>query len=127
MARFARRARLLKPGEFQATFKHGARHSERWLSAVSAGNTIGHPRLGLAIAKKMVPLSTQRNRIKRKIRESFRNQQAQLPPLDIVILARPGCATVSADELDRCLQRLWRRLAAPPPPRSSASSASTSS
>ena len=57
MARFPRRARLLIPGEFQTAFKRGSRFSERCLTAVSAGNDIGQARLGLAIAKKTVPLS----------------------------------------------------------------------
>jgi ribonuclease P protein component len=111
MARFTRRARLLKPGDFEAALKRGRRHSERWLSA----NNEGHARLGLAIAKKSVPLATQRNRIKRKIRESFRVHMHRLPALDIVILARPGCSATSAAELDRNLERLWNRIAASSP------------
>ena len=115
MARFTRRARLLKPGDFEAALKRGKRHSERWLSAAGHANSAGHARLGLAIAKKAVPLATQRNRIKRKIRESFRAQMHRLPALDIVILARPGCSATSAAELDRNLERLWNRIAASPP------------
>lgn len=111
MARFPRRARLLKPGDFQATLKTGKRHSERWLTASSAGNAFGHPRLGLAIAKKAVPLASQRNRIKRKIRAGFREHMSDLPAVDIVILARPGCAGISATELDHSLERLWIRIA----------------
>lgn len=120
MARFPRRARLLKPGEFQAALKCGKRHSERWLTAAGIGNSLGQPRLGLAIAKKAVPLATQRNRIKRKIRASFRQHMQHLPAVDIVMLARPGCGGVSAAELDRSLERLWKRIAASSPSCSSA-------
>ena len=115
MARFSRRARLLKPGEFEAAFKRGTRHTERWLTAVSVANQTGAPRLGLAIAKKVLPLAVQRNRLKRKIRESFRNHQDRLLPLDTVILARPGCAKASAADIDRSLERLWKRIAASSP------------
>jgi ribonuclease P protein component len=115
MARFTRRARLLKPGDFEAALKRGKRHNERWLSAAGSANAAGHARLGLAIAKKAVPLATQRNRIKRKIRESFRAHMHRLPALDIVILARPGCSATSAAELDRNLERLWNRIAASSP------------
>lgn len=115
MARFPRRARLLTAGEFQTAFKRGSRYSERWLTAVSTHNDLGHPRLGLAIAKKAVRLSVQRNRIKRKIRESFRTHQQGLPAVDIVMLARPGCDKASAAELDRSLERLWTRIAASSP------------
>ncbi|MES0874969.1 ribonuclease P protein component [Sinimarinibacterium thermocellulolyticum] len=115
MARFPRRARLTKPGEFQATLSTGKRHHERWLTAAVSANTLGHPRLGLAIAKKAVGLATQRNRIKRKIRESFRAHQPCLPAVDVVILARSGCAELSAAELDHSLERLWTRIAASSP------------
>lgn len=112
MARFPRRARLLAAGEFQAAFKSGKRYSERCLTAVSARNDSGQPRLGLAIAKKTVALAAQRNRIKRKIRESFRTHQHRLPAVDVVMLARPGCGNASAVELDHSLERLWNRIAA---------------
>ncbi len=120
MARFTRRARLLKPGDFQAALKRGKRHSERWLTAASVANDLGYPRVGLAIAKKAVPLATQRNRIKRKVRAGFRERMQGLPAVDIVILARPGCAQISAQELDLSLERLWKRIAASSPPPSSA-------
>ena len=115
MARFSRRARLLKPGEFEATFKRGSRHSDRWLTAISVRNDQDAPRLGLAIAKKALPLAVHRNRLKRKIRESFRLNQDRLPPVDTVILARPGCAKATAAEIDRSLERLWKRIAASSP------------
>lgn len=112
MARFPRRARLLKPGEFQNVFKRGKRINERWLTAVSVSSTQDQPRLGLAIAKKAVPLAVDRNRIKRKIREHFRRTQDRLQPVDIVLLARPGCGKACAAELDQNLERLWTRIAA---------------
>jgi ribonuclease P protein component len=113
MARFPRRARLLKPGEFQNVFKRGKRINERWLTAVSVSTELGHPRLGLA---------SDRNRIKRKIRDHFRRQQDQLLTVDIVLLARPGCGKARAAELDQNLERLWTRIAASSPPSSPAPS-----
>ncbi len=119
MARFLRRARLLKPVEFQTAFKRGNRINERWLTAVTVTNTLGFPRLGLAIAKKSVALATDRNRLKREIRETFRARQERLPAVDIVIVARPGCARAGAADLTRSLERLWNRIAASPAPSSS--------
>lgn len=49
-------------------------------------NGMGHARLGIAIAKKIIPKATSRNRLKRIIRESFRLNQRTLPDLDIVIV-----------------------------------------
>jgi ribonuclease P protein component len=120
VARLLRRARLLKPEDFAATFKSGSRLSEKWLTAVVAGNTLGHSRLGLAVAKKSVKLATGRNRIKRCIRESYRAQQPRLSGVDIVILTRPGCNDASNAELRDCLDRLWNRIHARCAPSSSA-------
>lgn len=110
MARFARRARLLKPDEFKAAFEKGRRYNEALLTAVVSPNTLGLPRMGLAIAKKTVPLATARNRIKRHIRESFRQSQQRLPMVDIVILSRPATLKASSQELRDTLNRLWTRI-----------------
>lgn len=111
MARFPRRARLLKPDEFKAVFGTGFRSSERWLSAIATPNTLGHARLGLAVAKKTVPDAVDRNRIKRQIRESFRNRQHELPSVDIVLLTRAGCQQATALQRHQILERLWTRIA----------------
>ena len=112
MARFPRSARLLNPEAFQAVFKQGRRIHLRGLTAVVAPNTLGHPRVGLAIAKKSVRLATGRNRIKRLIREDFRQHQDCLVAVDMVILARPDLATAEASAIRATLAQLWQRLAA---------------
>ncbi len=112
MARFPRRARLLKPGEFKHTFEGGRRASVGCLTAVHVDSSAAGPRLGLAIAKKSVPLAVDRNRVKRVIRESFRLHQHQLPAADIVVLARPGSGKNSPEQLRQLLERLWTRIAA---------------
>lgn len=119
MARFPRRARLLKPGDFKAAFERGNKLNERWLSALVAANDQGQPRLGLAVPKKVARRAVDRNRIKRHIRESFRERQAQLPAVDIVILARGGCTQATPEQLRQLLDRLWTRIGpcVPPPSR----------
>ena len=111
MARFARRARLLKPDEFQAAFEKGRRFNDTLLTAVVSFNTLGHARLGLAVAKKSVALATARNVIKRQARESFRLHQERLPAVDVVILTRPGAAKATPAQLREILNRLWTRIA----------------
>jgi ribonuclease P protein component len=102
-------ARLRNPREFEAVFKSGQRLQEQWLTlAVRA--TQDPPRLGCAISAKAVPDATDRNRIRRQIRESFRQHRAQLPALDIVMLARPGAARAANPELRAALERLWQKL-----------------
>ncbi len=114
-ARFPRRARLLKPAEFKFAFERGFRIHERGLTAVVAANTLGHPRLGLAVPKKAVALAVDRNRIKRQIRESFRLHQQRLPAADMVVLAKAGSRNLSSAHLRQSLERLWTRVAASSP------------
>jgi ribonuclease P protein component len=118
MARFTPRARLHKPDEFKAVFERGRRLNERWLSALVSPNGTPESRLGLAVPKKIARRAVDRNRIKRHIRESFRQHQAQLPAVDVVILARNGSAEAQSPQLREVLDRLWNRIAAqcaPPP------------
>jgi ribonuclease P protein component len=73
----------------------------------------GHPgpRLGLAVSKKTARLATQRNRIKRLVRQSFRTQACRLPAVDVVVIARAGIADRSNQEITRSINAHWKRLA----------------
>lgn len=45
-------------------------------------------RLGIVVAKRNVKLAVARNRIKRLVRETFRQQQQRLDGLDIVVVVK---------------------------------------
>ena len=68
-------------------------------------------RLGLAIGKKHCKLATGRNRLKRIVRESFRQHRRQLAGLDIVVLNQPAAAAASNGTLFDSLAQHWRRCA----------------
>jgi ribonuclease P protein component len=53
-------------------------------------NDLGHPRLGLAMSRKSLPLAVHRNRIKRMAREVLRHRQHDLGGVDFIILTRLG-------------------------------------
>jgi ribonuclease P protein component len=70
----------------------------------------GHEaRLGLAISKKHCRKSTSRNTIKRIVRESFRQHQAELVGLDIVVINQPPATTATRQQLFDSLAGHWRR------------------
>jgi ribonuclease P protein component len=75
-------------------------------------NGLGHARLGLAISKRASKHAVERNRLKRLLRESFRRIRDQLPPVDVVVMARDVAAGVPGAELLAEADVLWRRLAA---------------
>ena len=54
--------------------------------------------------------AVQRNRVRRLVRESFRQHQHQLPPVDIVIGARERARTATSEQLRQGLQQIWDRI-----------------
>jgi ribonuclease P protein component len=68
-------------------------------------------RLGLAVAKKHCRRATARNRIKRIVRESFRQHQADLAGLDVVVINQPAAESGSNRQLFDSLSRHWQECA----------------
>ena len=66
-------------------------------------------RLGLAISKKNCRQATARNRIKRIVRESFRQHQDALAGLDIVVMNQPAAKTGTNQQLFDSLTGHWQR------------------
>ncbi len=86
------------------------RASKPTILVLAQPNELPNGRLGLVIAKKHVKKAVQRNQVKRIIRESFRQHQAELEGLDLIVLARPGLAKVEPVELRTMVDELWSRL-----------------
>lgn len=55
-------------------------------------NESGLARLGMVVSKRVFPHAVDRNRVRRRIREAFRQLASNLPPLDLVVrpLAKAG-------------------------------------
>lgn len=110
--RYPRPLRLLTPADFKrvmdgALFK--ASQSHFLLLAVPSATP--HSRLGFIVAKKKVRLAVDRNRIKRCVRENFRLLQAELPPMDIVFLARQDVGRLDNADLHQATRDGFQRLA----------------
>ncbi len=97
--RFGKSHRLLKPSEYRFVFQRARKRAARGFTIYICPNTLGHPRLGVAISRKCVPGAVMRNRVKRIIRESFRQRSHTLGGVDIVFLGRQGLAGQSREEL----------------------------
>ncbi|GAC1626716.1 MAG: ribonuclease P protein component [Nevskia sp.] len=109
-ARFPPSARLLKPAEFKLVFAEGQRLKRQSLALVFRPNGASEARLGLAIAKKSVAAAHERNRIKRLIREGFRQNRTRLPAVDLVFYAQPGLAKLGNETLRILLAELWTKV-----------------
>ncbi|MGL9769578.1 MAG: ribonuclease P protein component [Sodalis sp. (in: enterobacteria)] len=105
---FPRELRLLTPNHFNFVFQQAQRAGTLHFSILGRLNTLGHPRIGLTIAKKHVKWAHERNRIKRLTRESFRLHQHTLPAMDFVVIAKKGVADLDNRTLTEALEKLWR-------------------
>lgn len=98
--RFPKSARLLTPSDFNQVMENADVKSSQPKFLMLATAT-GKPsaRLGFIVSKKRVKLAVQRNRIKRCLRETFRQVQHELPSFDVVFLAKSHLAELSNEEL----------------------------
>jgi ribonuclease P protein component len=89
-----RRHRLSRSRDFDAVYRHGRSVSTRYLVLYWFAREDGpeDARIGLAVPKAVGPAVT-RNKMKRRLRELFRERLPQLPQdQDYVLVVRPGLA-----------------------------------
>ena len=95
--RFPRRCRLRKREEFKHAFAEGRKITGFHFRIVVCQNSLGYPRLGLAVSRR-VGNSVVRNRTKRRIRELFRRNRHRFPiSADIVVIPFVAAPTLSFD------------------------------
>ncbi len=96
--------------EFERVYRKGSVYRGRLFSVHLLPNTLGSPRLGLSVSKK-VGGAVKRNKVRRRLKEIFRSSVESLPnDADFVISARPSAAEASFEELNDEFLRSLRRL-----------------
>jgi ribonuclease P protein component len=110
-ASFGKYRRLLTAADYKVVFDGATvKSSHRNLLILARPGEGRHTRLGLVIAKKNVGKAVQRNRIKRIVRESFRQLPETSIPLDVVFLARRGIDDLDNASLFTTLGEQWQKL-----------------
>jgi len=101
--------RLLGTEAFSRVFEKATRSRDKWFTVLCRENQKDSARLGLAVSKKNCRLATGRNRIKRVVRESFRQHQASLAGLDVVVMNQPAARAAGNQQLLDSLATHWTR------------------
>ena len=111
--RFPRTARLLSAADYRRVFDGPRRSADRWFTVLAVTSEKGRARLGLAISKKQARRAVDRNRLKRLIRETFRDQREQFDDTDLVVMARTAALSIDNAQLRKSLARHFTKLAGP--------------
>ena len=126
---FPRHARLLLPAEYNRIFAAGKRFSGSCITLVAARLELStpaidpalneakalskrpssRPRLGLALAKKQIKRSHERNRVKRLLRECFREHTARLAGIELIAMAKTAAQKTTNPALTLEIERLITR------------------
>jgi len=105
---FKKTQRLLTKKDYNHVFEQAKKLVTSEFIILFRENNLGYARLGLAISKKMIAKAHDRNRIKRLIRENFR--QRELPAVDMIFLARHGVAKQANAKISTKLSKSWEKL-----------------
>lgn len=119
-AGFSASARVRAKAEFTRVFADGRRVAHPLLALhllPDEGEAArGGARLGLAVSRKVDGRAVGRNRIKRALREEFRQHRACLPAGAYVVVARPAARSASNAALRAAFVGLLQRAGALPAP-----------
>ena len=107
---FQRSSRLTRAIHFKKVFSNNFRVSDDCITLLVCKQKGNHPRIGFAVAKKQLKRAVDRNQIKRLFRESFRLNQHELPPVDIVVMVRYSVLALSKQEILARIDKHWRKI-----------------
>lgn len=105
--RFPRASRLTRRADFDRVFAEGSRYKATYFTVLVAGSAEG-ARLGMVVGRRVSKRAVTRNRVRRQARETFRH--AELPPIDVVLIGRPGLDRVTSAQLREDLNKTFGEL-----------------
>lgn len=107
---FPKTERLRKRAQFLTVSKQGKKVYTDCFLAIVLDTTAQNNRIGITVSKK-VGNAVRRNRIKRLIREYFRqNKECISGPKDFNIIARKGLTPLSNHQILEKLDKLFKKI-----------------
>ncbi len=103
--------RLRKDSDFRRVYKHGKSFANRYLVMYIMRNNLEYNRVGISVSKK-VGKAIVRNKVKRRIRESFRLDVDQKikSGYDIVFIARVAISDMQYNEINKSMKHLVNKF-----------------
>jgi len=87
----AKKHRLKKKKDFEKVYKEGKGFKQDFLFLKAMENDLEDTRIGIVVSAKVAKKATERNLIKRRLREILRKKLEEIKPgLDIVIITLKG-------------------------------------
>jgi len=101
--------RLRSAADFERVYRGGKRAGDGLFAVNALANELGFARLGMSVSTRSVGNSVRRNRVRRIIRELFRERRSELPGVDLVVTSRPGAKDAPREAIITSLGRLIER------------------
>ena len=105
-----RSERLLDSEDYRTTIAKRCRSDDQLFTVFAARRPTGGARLGITVSRRVSTKAVRRNRLKRRVRESFRYHKEPLAGLDLVVIARQEANETERLQVDRSLFGHWIRV-----------------
>ncbi len=107
--------KLKKRSQFRRVYKQGQQTPGRSFKLVYLENGLTSNRIGFSVEARKVRLSTRRTRIKRLLREAYRQNKAIIKKgFDMVLIASPGASKLDFEKANKEFLTLFRKAGLSP-------------
>jgi ribonuclease P protein component len=108
--RFPKSERLTRQKDIEACLREGKRYRHPLMTLYVRWREGSGRRVAFSVGRKVAKKATQRNRIKRWLREAYRTKRwAMKEGVDLFIIAQPECAAANFQAVDEALTDLLIR------------------
>jgi len=105
--RFPKSERLRRQKDIEACLREGKRYRHPLMTLFVRWREGGGRRIAFSVGRKVAKKATQRNKIKRWLREAYRTKRwAMKEGVDLFVIAQPECAAANFQAVDAALTEL---------------------